>query len=158
MTALQVAKLALTAFGEQLTELGVDLPQRQYVAPGLIPVWDGEQFVVNLQDIAQGQPGHPFGESFIPGAENFSAQYAVTIVRTVPTLNEGGMLEPSEEELNEAGFQTIADCESLVKAAVKVHASQVLSGLGRNFAIDPAGPMGPDGGLAAARLLFTVSL
>lgn len=158
MTLGVVAQKALTAFSDVLGELGVEVPERRYVACGNLVPWDGEQLVVVLMEHRQGQPGRPFAESFIPGTENFTAQFAVAIVREVVALGEGPETIPSMDDLNAAGISAMNDAQALLKAGVKVHASQVLTGLGLGFALGPCAPVGPEGGLAGHRLLFEVSL
>ena len=161
MTLREIAQKTLTAFEAQLEILGVEIPERRYVSPGVIPVWDGEQLVVNLQQRGQGQPGAPFEGSFVPGVENFHAQFAVSLVRAVPALSGEGPLEamiPDAGELGEAGLSAMDDAEALEKAAVAVHGDFVLTELGQGFAINGCSTMGPEGGLASTRLLFTISL
>lgn len=161
MTLREVARRTLTAFGAQLEAQGIELPERRYVSPGVTPVWDGEQLVVNLQQRGQGQPGAPFEGSFIPGTENFHAQFAVSLVRVIPALSgEGplGAMIPGEDELGEAGLEAMDDAEALEKAAVAVHGDFVITGLGQGFAINGCSTMGPEGGMASTRLLFTISL
>lgn len=155
------AQSILGAFGEQLEAQGVTLPDRRYVAPGQGIPWDGEQFVVVLQYVQQGQPGRPMAQSFMPGSESFTAQFAVAIVRGVPALSGEGPLGPqipSDQELGEAGAAAMDDAQALTEAGVAVHANSTVTGLGMGFVVGPVAPVGPDGGLAGHRLLIDLSL
>jgi hypothetical protein len=153
-----VATKALAAFADALEEQGVTLPDRRYMAPGSIIPWDGEQLVVTLQSVGQGKPGAPQAQRYLPGSENFYAQFAVAIVRVVPALSDGPEGIPDEGELNDAGVVAMTDALALVRAAVTVHAASVATGLGMDFVVGPCTTVGPEGGLAGHRLLFEVSL
>lgn len=156
------AREVLAAFVAKLEAAGVEIPERRYVAPGVVPVWDGEQLVVNLQQIVQGQPGAPnLGTPIPPQARVFAAQWAVTLVRSVPALETDGPLGeliPDTGEMEEAGAANMVDMAALLSAAQAIHEGYVLTRPGQGFAVDGAQTQGPEGGLAAARLLFTASL
>lgn len=158
MTLGEISSKALTAFTETLEELGMEVPERRYVAPGNIIPWDGEQFVVVLMEARQGKPGEPFAATYVPGTENLTGQFAVAIVRDIVALGEGAEEVPTADELGEAGVAAMNDAQLLLQAGMKVHAAQTISGLGKGFALGPCAPVGPDGGLAGHRLLFEVSL
>lgn len=164
------AEKILAAFATALTARGVELPDRRYVAPGQINAWDGEQLVVNLQSIDQGQPGRPFGGTYIPAALNFTAQFAVSIVREIPALYGEGPLTtmvPTALELDDAGQGSLTDGAALILAATDIYAASIhgtagqglaVTGPGEGFEIGPCYPVGPEGGLAGHRLLVTISL
>jgi hypothetical protein len=161
VTLREAAQKALAAFETQLEAQGVTLPERRYVSPGVIPVWDDEQLVVNLQQSTQGQPGAPFEGTFVPGAENRSAQFAVSLVRVIPALAGDGSLGamiPDEVDLGEAGLEAMDDAEALDRAAIAIHGENAITGTGMGFAVNGCATMGPEGGLASTRLLFTISL
>lgn len=156
------AREVLAAFVAKLEAAGVEIPERRYVAPGVVPVWDGEQLVVNLQQIVQGQPGAPsLGTPIPPQARIFAAQWAVTLVRSVPALETDGPVAemiPDMAEMEEAGSGNMADVAALLAAAQSIHEGYVLSRPGQGYAIDGCQTQGPEGGLCAARLLVTISL
>lgn len=155
------AEAILAAFAAELKALGISVPGRQYVAPGVITVWDGEQLVVNLQHIPQGQPGAPYPGTYSPVATNLSAQFAVHLVREVPTIGIDGPLgqqTPTAEEIGDAGQQAMTDAAALMEAAIAIHQAHTLTEPGEGFAIDGVMTMGPEGGLASNRLLLTFSL
>ncbi|HEY4452389.1 MAG TPA: hypothetical protein VGN13_12440 [Solirubrobacteraceae bacterium] len=156
----ETAQSILAAFVNQLEVQGVTLPERRYVAPGSLVPWDGEQLVVNLQQIVQGQPGAPYAGTPQPAAATvLSAQWAVSICRPAPVIQSeplDGL--PSAEDSEEAGVEAMTDAAQLVLAAVAIHAAHTLTGPGQGFAIEGCSPLGPEGGLFANRLLFTISL
>lgn len=156
------AREVLAAFERQLGKQNIELPDRRYVAPGVVPVWDGEQLVVNLQQVGQGQPGQPSLSTPIPPqARIFVAQWAVTIVRAVTALEVDGPVPeaiPEAPEIEEAGLEGMNDAAALLLAAQAIHEGYVLIRPGQGFAVDAVQPLGPEGGLAANRLLFTISL
>lgn len=156
------ARQVLAAFERQLQAQDVALPDRRYVAPGVLPVWDGEQLVVNLQQVLQGQPGAPqLGTPIPPAARVLAAQWAVTLVRSVPALEVDGPVPetiPDVPEMEEAGLDTMNDAAALLLAAQRIHEAYELSRPGQGYAIDGVRPLGPEGGLAANQLLVTISL
>jgi hypothetical protein len=152
----------LAAFERHLQALGVELPERRYVAPGNLPVWDGEQLVVNLQQVLQGQPGAPsLQPARPPQIRVFAAQWALTLVRSVPALEVDGPVAeaiPDSPEMEEAGSEALADAAALLLAAQAIHEAYELTTPGQGFSIDTVRPLGPEGGLAANQLLITISL
>jgi hypothetical protein len=157
----ETAQTVLSAFKAQLEAQGVELPERQYVAPGQGIPWDGEQLVVTLMSVGQGQPGAPFSGTYRPGAELLMAQFAVAIVRTVPSLSGesfAGPMTPSAEELGTAGLAAMDDAQALIKAAIALHAAESVTGLGMGFEIGDCAPVGPEGGMTGHRQLIAISL
>lgn len=156
----ETAQQILATFAAQLEAQGVTLPERQYVAPGALVPWDGEQLVVNLQQIQQGQPGAPFLATPQPASATvLAAQWAVSLVRPAPMIESEPLQQiPSAEDIGVAGSEGMLDAAQLVLAAVAIHAAHSLTGPGQGFAIDGCSPLGPEGGLFANRLLFTLSL
>ncbi len=156
-----VAEQILALFAAQLTEQGVSLPERQYVAAGSLIVWDGDQMTVALMNVGQGQPGQAFAQTMIPEAVTFFASFSVNLVREIQVVNTEGfaaMEIPTAEEQNTDGQATIGDAQALILAASAIHRAHRLSGVGEGFVIDGLQPVGPEGGLAASRLLISVSL
>lgn len=161
MSLLTLAQNALGLFVAQLEARDVEVPERRYISPGNLPAWDGEQLAVNLQLGSQGHPGAPFEGTFGPGAENLQAQLSISLVREVAALTGEGSIEdmtPGATELTKSGEQGLVDAEALLKSAITIHGAGSLVDTGKGFAINGVTPMGPEGGLAACRLLLTVSL
>ena len=156
-----VAEQFLTDFAAQLTSQGVRLPARRYVAAGSMIVWDGEQMTVCLMGIGSGQPGVGQAQNVIPETQTFYASFSINLVREIAVVNTEGfraMETPTADELNTDGQTTITDAQALTLAAANLHREYLLSGVGEGFVIDGLQPLGPEGGLAASRLLISVSL
>ena len=156
-----VADQFLALFAAQLTAQGVELPARQYRAPGSMIVWDGEQLTVCLMGIAQGQPGLAFAQTYVPEALNVYASFSINLVRAITVMNTEGfeaMEIPTAGATDADGVTLINDAQALILAASEIHRKYAITGPGEGFVIDGLQPLGPEGGLAASRLLISVSL
>ena len=155
------AQKILAAYIAELEPL-IEVPERRLVAAGNVAVWDGEQLVVNLQAILQGQPGAPFVQTYTPTAINLFAQYGVQLVRAVPvTAVDNGPFPtqvPSAEELSESGIAAMDDAGALTLATVAIHQAHTITGPGEGFVIDSVDTLGPEGGMAATRVALNISL
>lgn len=161
MNATEAAKALLTAFETELVALGVTLPERRYVAPGQIAVWDGEQLALNLSEIVRGQPGALVETTTPPVPTVLAAHFSLQLVRAVPALsNEGpmGAMVPEEGDLNTSGLQSVADADALSLAAINIQQAHTTDEAGMGFSIGPLSTLGPDGGMAAVMLKLAVSL
>lgn len=153
----------LAAFVTQLTALGVALPERQYRAPGSLIAWDGEQLTVCLMSIDPGEPGIAQPQTFIPpSAAHYHATWSVNLVRAIATVNadsfSAGVEVPTSVEIDADGSVLMADAAALILAAQQIHQQQLLVDPGQGMVIGPLAPVGPEGGLAASRLLISLSL
>lgn len=157
-----MAQLLLEEFEDGLTNLGLTVPERSYVAPGSAVPWDGEQLVINLQTINQGQPGSEVGASYAtPNALNQFVALGVWLVREVPSLETDGpfaSMVPSAGDLGLAGATCMADAEGLIRTAIAVWNQFQVVDRGMGFSIGPLNSFGPEGGLSANRILLNVSL
>ncbi len=162
MNAPEAAPALLAAFKTQLEELDVTVPERAYIAPGQVAVWDGEQLTVTLTGIGQGSPGKPDPGTFVPGAEILQAGYAVYLIREVPGLSGEGAIQgqlPSAEELDESGQQTVADAQAMFDAAMAIHADHTITEAAlQGFSVGELSTLGPEGGLAGVRLPIGINL
>lgn len=162
ITALPAfAEQVLAAFKAQLTVQAVSLPERQYVTPGSMVPWDGEQLTVSLMGIDQGHPGAGQAASVIPETATFYASFSVNLIRKVPIINTEGFAAgevPTAEDLDASGQGLVGDAAALILAGSQVHLARVLVGPGEEMVIGPLSPVGPEGGLAGSRLLVSVSL
>jgi hypothetical protein len=62
------------------------------------------------------------------------------------------------EELEGAGLAAMDDAEALSKAAMALHYSGAVTGLGMGFEIGDCMPVGPEGELAGHRQLIQITL
>ncbi|HWF25174.1 MAG TPA: hypothetical protein VG275_06995 [Solirubrobacteraceae bacterium] len=155
------AARVLSAFDAQLAQQGVSLPSRQYVTPGSMVPWDGEQLTVSLMGIDQGRPGGTVTTSIVPQATIFYASFSVNLIRAIPTINTEGFSAgetPTAEDLGASGGQLLDDAAQLVLAASAFHQAYLLSDPGVDFVVGPLSPVGPEGGLAGSRMLLSLSL
>lgn len=158
----ETAAVLLDAFSEQLQAQDIIVPDRAYVAPGGQVAEDGDQLVIALQQIGQGQPGRPDPGTYVPGAEILMAQFSVQLIHAIPALHREGsvdMMIPSSEDLGESGVRLVGEAEALVNAAMNIHASQLVTEGGlQGFSVGPCVPIGPDGGMAGSKLIVDISL
>lgn len=155
------AEQILQLFAAQLSLQDVQLPERQYVQPGSMPVWDGEQLTAGLMGLAQGQPGIAHATTFVPEAISFYATFFVLLIREIHVISTEGftaMEIPTAEQLDADGQMLIGDGGQLVLAASQIHQARVLVANGEGFVIDGLQPLGPEGGMVANRLLLSVSV
>jgi hypothetical protein len=161
-----VAASLLTQFAEGLGALDtptwpMPVPQRQYVAPGLL-AWDGPGLCVTLGTAAdQGVPGMPNSQS-TPSvhALEFAATFYVQLTREVVSLDPEGTtadsMIPSAEALNDEGLQAMRDAVALKKVAVSIKKSGGVVLTTEGFIIGPVTTLGPQGNLAAVRIQVQV--
>lgn len=157
-TADQILQL----FAAQLTEQGVDVPERQYRPPGTLVVWDGEQLTVNLMGIGQGQPGHGYGQTIVPPqALVFYASFSINLIRAITVINVEGPEDieiPTAAEMDADGVKLLADAQALVLAFSQIYQRYQVTAIGEGMVLDGLQPVGPEGGLAGSRMLVSVSL
>lgn len=157
-------ELVLDAFVTQLETEGISVPARRYVTPGSGAqgiAFDGEQFNVALASIAQGQPGAAFAGTQFPAATVLFAQWAVLLLRSVPILSgntTAAQSVPKPAAIDKAGQANFTDIAALTNAAMALHAAGTFGQVGLGLALDSVRPIGPQGGLAGAQLLFSASL
>jgi hypothetical protein len=157
----QAAEKLLADFIAELDGLGASIPAECYVASGLIP-WDGESLTVSLVSIGQGQPGAPFGGTYVGAtATNLTVGISVQILREVPIPQDapsGHVVLPPLSALNAAGMQGFDDAAALATAAINIHAQYLDTDPGEGFSISDLIPLGPEGGLAGVKLSIHLSL
>jgi hypothetical protein len=157
-------EIVLSSYAAQLAAEGVAVPGAQYVAPGSgaqAIAWDSEQLSVAVGVISQGIPGALFAGTQHPAAALLTIQFAVILLRKIPALSGDGLAKtmiPKPAQIDKAGQTNLADLAALANAAIKLHAAGTFQPVGVGQAIDSIVPLGPEGGLAGARLLFSVSL
>lgn len=131
---------------EGFAALGVDLPARQYVAPGAIAAYDDEQLTVNLGRVYLGRPG---AEDPLIRLNVFSADLSVTILRKSAMMGARGSAPLPEDEQAVAQVQ-MKDMQTLAEVLGTVRTGYTYTDLGTPFAINPVLPYGPEGGLVGS--------
>ena len=146
----------LTVMGGQLSAAGVTLPTQQFVGAGPLPVWDFDQFAVHLVRVFTGMPGAetPVQPS---GFTTRSAEFAVSIVRTVPIPNDYG-IPPSADKMTPYIVANMGDVAALQAGAEQVKAQALWVPYATPFAIGACTTQGPEGGMLAAVLSLQIQV
>jgi hypothetical protein len=159
----QSANDLLEAFKEQLALVpNFTLPGNQYVGAGEIP-WDKPGLYVYLGDASTGQPGKPETQNIGSSRGIFyRVSFYVMILRVVATFgyfNDGGVSTAPDAVLNANGTQAVRDAGALLQAAAAIKASDtIVSSQNAGFVVGQLTPLGPQGGMAAMRLLLDFSI
>ena len=137
---------------------GVELPERQYLAPGPLAAWDGPHLAVTLTGTLPGTsdtsarpgglPGKGVGSMSIP-----RATYDARVLRCIPTLDDDGNA-PTAEELTEATETLLRDLGLLLDAA---YAWAAKENPNVTVTVGQATPLGPEGQLAGYAVHCTAS-
>lgn len=153
-----LARRLLDDFAGYLLGQGLEVPGRQYRAPGSSLAWDAEQLTVLLVGVYRGQPGSGLA-AVEPVAQ--LTQYAVfdlVLVREVPALDEGQPdLVPADADVDAAGAAAMEDYSACWTAAVAMVAAYQQAA-GRVASVDQVTPQGPMGGLAGVSVRMSVVL
>ena len=152
------AETILNTFVTQLTQMGVVLPERRFVAPSPNPPWDGEQFSVAFAGLVSSPSTPP--ERMIGRTQTQQVAFSVSIVRIVHGLDTSLPVQsavPSAGEMTADGMVVMDDASALWQAAAILKGLHSLARGNETYDIGPMMPVGPDGQLAATRLLLTFS-
>lgn len=150
------AEYLLALVTAEITAAGVVVPKVSYVNPGGLVAADGEQLVVALAQMNEGQPGIP-GGGFIPAPMQFRyVEFHVLLLRKVAALSgnvQGKNSIPSSAAMNASGVQILDDGMALWTAGQNIKAKQELTGaLNQPVMVGPMTAYGPEGGLAGSQL------
>ena len=154
------AQLLLEAFASELTSLGIEVPSEQFVASGEV-AWDCPSLTVTLGAPSQGQPGIPFGQSYLTTEEaTFFATFFVMLLRNVDSVGPitGPLDNPDAESLGYEGWKAFNDAGALVEAAINIKDAQTIVARPIPFAIGQVLPLGPMGGMAGMRLELSIQI
>ena len=154
----ETAQTILTVFAQQLEADGVTLPPRQYVHPGTEPVWDGPQLTCGLIDVKQGQPGGAVAQNVQPQMISFFGEFRVVLIRAAPTLGDGPMVVPSDDDLQAAALEALQDIAALTKAFSVIHLGNLIASTGEGFVMQACRSLADQGGLLGSELLLDLSL
>lgn len=121
----EIAEMLLDSTREHFAAAGVDLPERQYIAPGNPDViaWDCEQLVVSLSAIGWGHMDDVAPLSSKPGTQMSAtglrhAVFSVALMRCTPTNIARGETSPPAEDIYRAGLEMMDDAGILSQAQV----------------------------------------
>lgn len=135
---------------------GVDLPERQFVSPGL-PAWDCEILAIQLERTfgIAGNLAAEIVEPQLPQAAHAmrGATFAVWLVRCVPTIHDDGtnIHVPSVTEEEAAAKIIYSDVQLLLNVIVAAQRAGNLPGCS-GLAFEAWQGVGPQGGLSGGYL------
>ncbi len=151
------AKL-LGLVADELTQMGISVPERQYLAPGADVVFDCEQLTVRIARIIPGMQG---ADTTFPVVTHCAlrktAELYVTLVRCVPTMHDNGD-PPTVDEYNQSSIITFDDAFALRVALENIEHNHLLVPVNVPCTIGQLNTLGPLGGLAAVDMMFSVEL
>lgn len=139
------------------TQAGITLPEAQYLAPGVMPVWDGEQVTVQLVRLFPGNPGQDIGTYQRPPGALLSVEYVILILRSTPVL-DGNLVWPGPDDLNASAVSNWGDLlllGAILEAAV---ADDAIVDAGVPITVNPVQPVGTEGGLVGVQATVAFSL
>lgn len=143
---------------DQLTSMGVSIPDRVYVAPALDIAFDCEQLTVHLARIISNFQGGDTPYPVVTHAkQRKSAELFVTLVRCVPTMNDDGT-PPSVGDLQASAEVLVNDMFCLRRAVEQIEHQHLLLPINVPATVGPAQSMGPSGGVAAAQVMYTAEI
>lgn len=143
---------------EQLTDMGVSVPDRVYVAPALDLAFDCEQLTVHLARIISNFQGQDTPYPVVTHAKlRKSAELFVTLVRCVPVMNDDGS-PPSVDALQAAAGVQVNDMSCLRRAVEQIEHQHLLLPINVPATVGPAQSIGPLGGLAASQVMYTAEI
>lgn len=151
-----VAEAILAAVVSGYSAAGVTLPSKQFVSPGALPAWDGEQVTVSLQRTFQGMPGQEQGTPRGWQVATLTGLFAVEVVRAVAGLSDDGVV-PAAGAIGADGQAHMADHRTLYGALQTAVRTESIGSKGRVF-VGSIESVGPEGGLAGVRGLVQVLL
>jgi hypothetical protein len=157
------AQEMLDAFHDTILTINPEypLPGGLYFGAGEIP-WDGPGLYVYAGMGYTGQPGQPQNTNIVSVHAMVRCQsFYVQLIREVSSFGyqRGDWIDiPPDTDLNAQGLQAINDAGMLVAAATKIKFNDQLVATAAGFVVGEVMPIGPDGGLAAMRLLIDLSI
>lgn len=155
-----IAQTVLFGVVAHFSAAGVELPDRQVIAPGDIrsTVHDCESVIVALNGIGVGQVPGAGGSGRQTGIQvSVGTRYAVfmvQIVRCVPDADEG---PPDADKLTDVGLATMRDAALLSQALTELCGSGGALRRGGSAIAGAVEPVGPSGGLVAVEGNVTVT-
>jgi hypothetical protein len=153
-----VANKLLGLVANELTGLGILVPERQYLAPGSDVVFDCEQLTVRIARVIPGMQGADTTFPVVTHSKlRKTAELFVTIVRCVPTMHDNGD-PPTVDEYMASSQITFADAFALRVALENIEHQHLLVPVNVPCTVGQLNTLGPLGGLAACDMMFSVEL
>jgi len=155
----------LDLLSDTADELGLPLPDRQYVAAGAAgaEAWDTEQVTVALVTLdpapaSQGTAGQVSRTGQHPGGVSVSSvTLRAEIVRYAPSLLDDERI-PTPQQMHAYGRRAMADAELLRTVLVRAQRTMVLTDGTGSVRIGQVTTSGPEGGYAGAAASITFDL
>lgn len=131
----------------QLNGFGITLPAIQYVAPGPMPAWDGEQITCHL---VRSYEGSPISEANfqMAGYAEHAAEFSICIVRATPVMTDLG-IAPTPAQVRASVIANMTDVAGLIRALETIKNKGLWVDHATPFSIGPVLTQGPEGGLVA---------
>jgi hypothetical protein len=143
---------------DQLTELGIATPERQYLAPGANVVFDCEQLTIRIARIIPGVQGADTPYPVVTHSKlRKTAELFVTLVRCVPSMNDDGS-PPSVADYTAAAEVSFNDAMALRIALENIEHQHLLVPRNVSVTVGQLNTMGPLGGFAAVEMMYSVEL
>jgi hypothetical protein len=157
MDLLTLSQDLLQLVQDQLTAQGVTIPDRVYCAPGADLVFDCEQMTVHLSRIISNFQGNDSPYPAPHAIRRKSAEFYVTLVRCVPTMEEDGE-PPSPAGLTTSAGVIMNDAMALRVALETIDAQHSLVPRNIPTTVGQLNTIGPLGALAATQIVYTVEV
>lgn len=140
----------------------LDLPDRQYVTVGAVPVADCEQLVVSVERNfgTQGSPGREEIVSITQGIPWLRcAVFVIQILRCVSVVDAPGgeMVVPAPDVIDAEGSGILTDADLVLAALIAAHAAGELGGCGA-IALENWRAIPEAGGLAGGNTKIRINL
>lgn len=157
ISVAELGQAILMGVQEHYAASDMELPERQYLAPGSPEMisWDCEQLVVALTGIGWGQAGDQSSLDPKPGSHTSvtalrHAIFSVQIVRCTPKPEGRNSSFPSVEAIHASGIEFMRDA-GMISQALVVIASRMRHDLSGSGLVEPGvvNMIGPEGGLHA---------
>lgn len=160
--AYDAAVLLLALVVEGYAAVEIDLPERQYITPGIIPAFDEDQLTVSVQAIRTGIPGQRLGAPLVNCGAVRHVSLRIDLTRCTPVVEVSGA-PPTAAALTESAKEILRDVELLDRIVrdgrlLLAGKGDPAKGRGIGIVLGSATPLGPDGGLSGSRIDVDVAL
>lgn len=153
-----VLERTFNVFVDKLKDEAFDLPAYRFWHFGEL-AFDVELFAVHSMGVYQGAPGSPSGgfNNATGGISFYSMDVALTVLREFPQIDNAGR-SPDAEMLIRAAKRTAVDIQALNNVYFPSIQDQTLADMCSTIAYGGVTTEGPNGGMIANTLSFSVQL